>query len=100
MLSFEWRELEALCDRLSMLRHRYIEAQRVKHAGLMDGLKTEIAKARRQRDLLVHHISARLAVVAPRHHGEPAQDPAGRDDHETPGDSSARPKLREHEPLL
>jgi hypothetical protein len=64
MLSFEWRELEALCDRIGDLRHRYAAAQRLRHAGLVDGLKTEIAKLLRQRDLLVQHISAHLGSAA------------------------------------
>ena len=64
MLSFEWRELEVLCDRLSDLRHRYAAAYRTKHPGLVDALKTEIAKARRQREQLVRHIAARLGSVA------------------------------------
>ncbi len=38
MLSFEWRELEVLCNRLNDLRHRYAAAHRAKHAGLIDGV--------------------------------------------------------------
>jgi hypothetical protein len=64
MLSFEWRELEVLCDRLSDLRHRHAAAHRAKHGGLVDGLKADIAKLRRQRELLVQHIAARLAAAA------------------------------------
>jgi len=64
MLSFEWRELEGLCDRLSDLRHRYAAARRSKHAGLIDGIKTEIAKLRRQREQLVRHIAVRLGAAA------------------------------------
>ena len=50
MLSFEWRELEVLCDRIHDLRHRYASAHHAKHAGLVDGLRVEIAKVRRQRE--------------------------------------------------
>ncbi len=67
MLSYEWRELEMLCDRISNLRHRYALARRSSNAGLIAGLKDELAKARRQRELLVHHISARLGSAAAEH---------------------------------
>lgn len=65
MLASEWRELEELCERISTLRHRYTAAQRSKNTGLVEGLKQQIALARRQREQLVHHISASLgpAVV-------------------------------------
>jgi len=91
MLSFEWRELEVLCDRLSELRHRHAAAHRSKHAGLIDGIKAEIAKLRRQREQLVQHIAVRLGAVAgershpsdtaahrlPERHGSDALHPAG-----------------------
>ena len=64
MLSFEWRELEVLCDRLGELRHRHAAAHRAKHGGLVDGLKAEIAKLRRQREQLVQHIAARIGAAA------------------------------------
>ncbi len=64
MLSYEWRELEMLCDRISDLRHRYSLARRTSNAGLIAGLKDELAKAQRQRELLVQHISARLSAAA------------------------------------
>lgn len=64
MLAFEWQELEALCDRISGLRHRYAAAQRSNNAGLIEGLREEIALARRQREQLVRHISARLGAAA------------------------------------
>ena len=64
MLSHEWRELEVLCERISDLRHRYVAAQRTKNVGLIEGLKDDIAKARRQREFLVQYISARLGAVA------------------------------------
>jgi len=64
MLSFEWRELEVLCDRLSELRHRQAAAHRAKHGGLADGLKADIVKLRRQREQLVRHIAARLGAAA------------------------------------
>ncbi len=67
MLSYEWRELEMLCDRISNLRHRYALARRSSNAGLIAGLKDELAKAQRQRELLVHHISARLGSAAAEH---------------------------------
>ena len=67
MLSHEWRELEVLCERISDLRLRYTAAQRTKNAGLIEGLKDDIARARRHRELLVHHISARLGSAAANH---------------------------------
>jgi hypothetical protein len=67
MLSHEWRELEVLCERISDLRHRYVAAQRTKNVGLIEGLKDDIAKARRHREFLVQYISARLGAVAAEH---------------------------------
>ena len=67
MLSHEWRELEVLCERISDLRHRYVAAQRTKNVGLIEGLKDDIARARRQRELLVQHISARLSSASAEH---------------------------------
>ena len=67
MLSHEWRELEVLCQRISDLRHRYVAAQRTKNVGLIEGLKDDIAKARRQREFLVQYISARLGSAAADH---------------------------------
>jgi hypothetical protein len=64
MLSYEWRELETLCGRIADLRERYANARRSKNMGLIDSLKDEINLAQRQRELLVHHISARLGSVA------------------------------------
>jgi hypothetical protein len=64
MLTHEWRELEVLCQRISDLRHRYVAAQRTKNVGLIEGLKDDIAKARRQREFLVQYISARLGSAA------------------------------------
>lgn len=64
MLAHEWRELEVLCGRISDLRHRYVAAQRTKNVGLIEGLKDDITKARRQRELLVQYISARLGSAA------------------------------------
>lgn len=64
MLSYEWRELEALCDRISDLRHRYVAAQRSKNVGLIEGLKDDIARAKRQREMLVQHISSALSSAA------------------------------------
>jgi hypothetical protein len=67
MLTHEWRELEVLCQRISDLRHRYVAAQRTKNVGLIEGLKDDIAKARRQREFLVQYISARLGSAAADH---------------------------------
>jgi hypothetical protein len=72
MLASEWRELETLCDRISDLRHRYAAAQRSKNVGLLEGLKDDLVKARRQRDRLVQHISACLSsVVSERRYSPP-----------------------------
>jgi hypothetical protein len=60
MLEYEWRELEALCERLSDLRHRQGFAERSKNSGLVEGLREDIARVTRQREQLVQHISARL----------------------------------------
>jgi hypothetical protein len=86
MLSFEWRELEVLCDRLGELRHRQAAAHRAKHGGLADGLKAEITKLRRQREQLVQHIAARIGVVA----GERKYPPETADRRQ-PGRPDARP---------
>jgi len=64
MLEYEWRELEALCERLADLRHRQSFATRSKNVGLMEGLQQDIARVTRQRELLVKHISARLGTVS------------------------------------
>ena len=64
MLTHEWRELEQLCERISDLRHRNAAAQKTKNSGLIEGLKSDLAKARRQREELVRHISARLSSFA------------------------------------
>lgn len=67
MLAHEWRELEALCERISDLRHRYAAAQRTQNTGLIEGLREDLAKAGRQRELVVQHISARLGSAAADH---------------------------------
>ncbi len=64
MLEHEWRELEGLCERLSDLRHRQSHALRSRNVGLCEGLREDIARAQRQRELLVRHISARLGSAA------------------------------------
>ena|SRR5579863_6141510 len=64
MLAHEWRELEVLCEQVSDLRHRYTAALRTKNVGLLEGLKDDLVRARRQREMLVHHISASLSSVA------------------------------------
>ena len=63
MLASEWRELEALCNRISSLRHRFTAAQRSKNTGLVDGLQLQIAHVKGQRERLVQHISARLGAA-------------------------------------
>ncbi len=75
MLSFEWREFEAVVERLAKLRHRYAvaAANRVKHHGLIAGLRKDIVEARRVRDQLLHHITARLGTAAAQHE-RPASD--------------------------
>ena len=67
MLSHEWRELEAVCDRIGDLRHRLTHAQRTKNTGLLQGLKDSLELAQRQREQLVQHISQRLGSVAADH---------------------------------
>jgi hypothetical protein len=64
MLAHEWRELEMVCARLSDLRHRYDAAQKTQNVGLVEGLKDDIARVTRQRELLVHHLSAALGALA------------------------------------
>jgi hypothetical protein len=64
MLSHEWRELELLCERISDLRHRYVAALKTNNAGLVEGLKADLARTRRMREQVVHHISARLGWAA------------------------------------
>jgi hypothetical protein len=64
MLSYEWRELETICERIADLRERYSDARNARNAGLTGNLKNEIAVAQRQRELLVKHISARLGAAA------------------------------------
>lgn len=75
MLAHEWRELEVLCERISDLRYRYAAAQRTKNAGLVEGLKDDLARARRQRELLVQHISAHLGSTAANR--DPLHQPPG-----------------------
>ncbi|HTT78537.1 MAG TPA: hypothetical protein VMF86_02555 [Stellaceae bacterium] len=64
MLSHEWRELEVLCERISDLRHRYTSALKTNNAGLVEGLKVDLERAKRLREQLVHHISASLGRAA------------------------------------
>jgi hypothetical protein len=64
MLSYEWRELETICERIADLRERYSDARNARNAGLSGSLKEEIDVAQRQRELLVKHISARLGAAA------------------------------------
>jgi hypothetical protein len=79
MLEYEWRELEALCDRISDLRHRHSFALRSRNVGLCEGLREDIARAKRQREQLVQHISARLGSVSGHSQsasgGDEAEDP-------------------------
>jgi hypothetical protein len=100
MLSFEWRELEVLCDRLGELRHRQAAAHRAKHGGLADGLKAEITKLRRQREQLVQHIATRLGAAAGERRYPPEtadRHPPGREDADPSG---ARAESAEHLSLL
>jgi sigma54-dependent transcription regulator len=64
MLSHEWRELEVLCEKISDLRHRYAAALKTRNAGLVEGLKADLARTKRLRELVVHHISARISWAA------------------------------------
>jgi hypothetical protein len=84
MLEYEWRELETLCERISDLRHRQSHAHRSRNAGLVQGLKEDIAKARRQREQLVHHISTRLGAATAHR-----TDPADRATRAAPPDDAA-----------
>jgi len=77
MLSYEWRELESLCERVMDLRERYDRAIRSKHMGLVNSIQEELALVQRQRELLVQHISARLGSAAA---GEAKDEPAGPQD--------------------
>ena len=97
MLSFEWRELEALCDRLGELRHRHAAAHRAKHGGLVDGLKAEITKLRRQREQLVQHIAARIGAAAGGRRYPPETD---RQDAEPSHHTGVSVESVEHLPLL
>jgi hypothetical protein len=102
MLSFEWRELEVLCDRLGDLRHRHAAAHRAKHGGLVDGLKAEITKLRRQRELLVQHIAARIGAAAGERRYAPEttdRRPPGRQDADMSHRIGASPERAEHPPL-
>src|SRR5438105_10690867 len=74
MLEHEWRELETLCERISDLRHRESHALRSRNVGLVEGLKEDIARTRRQREHLVRYISARLSMAAAERTGEKHQD--------------------------
>jgi hypothetical protein len=84
MLSHEWRELELLCARISDLRHRYAAAIRTSNAGLVEGLKVDLARAKRLREMVIHHISARLGTAAadPTHISPPSD--LGPGEHEAP----------------
>jgi hypothetical protein len=64
MLSHEWRELEALCERIGKLRLRFIAAQRTQNVGLIEAIKSDIDKAERQREMIVRHISTSLGSAA------------------------------------
>jgi hypothetical protein len=103
MLSFEWQELEVLCDRLGELRHRHAAAQRAKHGGLVDGLKAEITKLRRQREQLVQHIAARIGAAAGERRYPPEtadRRPPGRQDADPPRESVASAERAEPLALL
>jgi hypothetical protein len=90
MLASEWRELETLCDRISDLRHRYAAAQRSKNVGLLEGLKDDLVKARRNRERLVQHISACLSSVVSERRYPPSRRARGREEGaELPADADA-----------
>ena len=74
MLEYEWRELETLCERISDLRDRHSFALRSRNVGLSEGLNEDIARVKRQREQLVHHISACLGSAAAE--GQPSDDAA------------------------
>jgi hypothetical protein len=88
MLSHEWRELEVLSQRISDLRHRYTAALKTNNAGLVEGLKADLARARRMREHIVHHISARLGWAA-------AADDATDPDAPSPAAGAADARRRE-----
>src|SRR5690348_12042651 len=76
MLSYEWRELETVCQRISDLRDRFTHALKSRNQGLIEGLKKDLALAKRQREHLVHHISAHLGIAAAeRRHPTPSEQP-------------------------
>ena len=77
MLSYEWRELETVCQRISELRDRYTHARRSQNQGLLEGLKRDLALARRQREHLVEHISAHLSIAASEHRHPPVEHRQG-----------------------
>jgi len=64
MLTQEWRELERLCDRTAEMRDRLDLAQRFHNAGVLEALKKDLETARRQREQLIQHISARIGTAA------------------------------------
>jgi hypothetical protein len=103
MLSFEWQELEVLCDRLGELRHRHAAAQRAKHGGLVDGLKAEITKLRRQREQLVQHVATRLGAAAGERRYPPEtvdRRPPGRQDADPPHQTGASAERSERLSVL
>src|SRR5579871_1403815 len=77
MLTHEWRELETLCDQIATLRERLTSARKSKNMGLIIGLQDDLTKARRHREQLVQHISARLGTVTAHQEGMPETDAAG-----------------------
>jgi hypothetical protein len=64
MLAYEWRELEALCERIAILRERLTVAYRTANTGLIEGITADMDRAVRQRERLVRHISTRLGATA------------------------------------
>jgi len=64
MLTQEWDELERLCDRTASTRDRLDVALRFNNAGLVEALKADMDAARRQRDQLIQHITARISATA------------------------------------
>ena len=75
MLSFEWREFEAVAERLVALRRQYADAlmQSALHHGLVAALRKEIDDVRRVRDQPLAHITTRLGSAASERRPPPNQ---------------------------
>jgi hypothetical protein len=64
MLSHEWQELEALCDRITELQKNERAACQSHNAGLIAILNGQISSAERHHEHLLRHISTCLESVA------------------------------------